>query len=339
MNLQEAGQHAMNGGFFSRQETFNLLSSSLREGANGTALELFLTGLANRGETAEEIQGGAEALRAACVPFLHDAADALDTCGTGGDGLGSFNLSTAAALVAAGAGAKVIKHGNRSVSSQCGSADLLEAAGVHLELNPEQARRVFETVGMVFLYAPTFHPAMRFVAPVRKKMGRRTLFNYLGPLCSPGNVQRQLLGVGVAKMLPAYAEVLRGLGVQRAYVVHGAGGADELTPAGHNQVFVVGDAPKVSLDAKALGLPTASVMELEGGDASVNLKLLHDLLHGEKNAIRTAVLQNTAAALLLNGAAKHAKEGVAMAEESLDSGAARIILQRLIQKSQEESQR
>ncbi len=339
MNLQEAGQHAMEGGLFSRQETFELLTSSLQEGADGMALELFLTGLANRGETAEEIQGGAEALRAACVPFTHDAADALDTCGTGGDGLGSFNLSTAAALVAAGAGAKVIKHGNRSVSSQCGSADLLEAAGVHLELNPKQARHVFETVGMVFLYAPTFHPAMRFVAPIRKKMGRRTLFNYLGPLCSPGNVQRQLLGVGVAKMLPAYAEVLQGLGIQRAYVVHGAGGADELTPAGHNQVLAVGDAPETCLDAKALGLPTASITALEGGDASVNLKLLHKLLHGEKNAIRTAVLQNTAAALLLNGAVNHAKDGVLMAEESLDSGAALLVLQKLVEQSQEESQR
>lgn len=338
MNLQEAAHHANQGGTFSREETAAVVGTSLKEGADLQALEQFLVGVAERGETADEIQGGAEALRAACVPFEHDAADAIDTCGTGGDGLGSFNLSTASAIVAAAAGAKVIKHGNRSVSSKCGSADLLEAAGVHLELQPEQARRVFEEVGMVFLYAPAFHPAMRFVAPVRKKLGRRTLFNFLGPLSSPGKVQRQLLGVGVGETLPAYAEVLTGLGVHSAYVVHGAGGADEITPAGVNQVVAVGQAPQTCFDAEALGLESAPVSALRGGDKNQNLKLLKELFDGEINPIRTAVLQNTAAALVLAEIAGDASEGVDLAKTALDSGAAKRCLQVLIHTSQREGQ-
>ncbi|MDP6850137.1 MAG: anthranilate phosphoribosyltransferase [Planctomycetota bacterium] len=334
MILRDAADRVALGDTLGREECCHIFGTALCEGADTEALADLLRGLAQRGETVDEIVGAAEALRGAMVPFEHGADKAIDTCGTGGDCLGSFNLSTASALVAAAAGAKVVKHGNRSVSSKCGSADLLEVAGVHLELNPEQAKVVFEEVGMVFLFAPSFHPSMRFVAPVRQELGIRTIFNYLGPLCSPGRVNRQLLGVGVADKLEDYAKVLESLGAQRAYVVHGAGGADELTLAGPNRVIAVGSAPAPQFDACDLGLSESPVEALEGGDSKVNLKILSELLSGEEGPIRDAILQNTAAALVVGEVAQDGLEGVALAREALDSGRAKSILDGLISVSQ-----
>ena len=199
MNFREALERVQSGGSLSPAEARACFDQAFREDLDTESLAALLQALAERGETVEEIAGAAEALRGAMRPFEHDAPDAVDTCGTGGDKLGSFNLSTASALVAAAAGAKVIKHGNRSVSSKCGSADLLEAAGVRLELTPEQAQKVFAREGIVFLFAPAFHPAMRFVAPVRAQLGIRTIFNFLGPICNPGGVRRHLLGEKAAR--------------------------------------------------------------------------------------------------------------------------------------------
>jgi anthranilate phosphoribosyltransferase len=285
-----------------------------------------LVALAARGETADEIGGAAAALRAAALVFEHDAPDAIDTCGTGGDGLGVFNLSTAAAVVACAAGARVIKHGNRSVSSRCGSADLLEAAGIPLELTPPQAREVFEAEGIVFLFAPAWHPAMRFAGPVRRALGVRTIFNLLGPLCSPGRVRRQLLGVADAARLDDFAAALTGLGHDRAYVVHGGGGADELTLAAGNQVRVVGEAPIATFEADELGLEPAPVSSLAGGDAAANLGLLKHVFDGEAGPLLDAVVLNAAAALVVAAACEGAREGVELAREALRSGAARAKL-------------
>lgn len=323
MNFRQALERVQSGGALSRAEARATFGDAFREGADVEALGDLLQALAERGERVEEIAGAAEALRDAMLPFEHNAPDAVDTCGTGGDKLGSFNLSTASALVAAAAGAKVIKHGNRSVSSKCGSADLLEAAGVRLELTPEQAQQVFAREGIVFLFAPAFHPAMRFVAPVRAKLGIRTIFNFLGPICNPGGVKRHLLGVSDAARVPDFAGVLRELGFERAYVVHGAGGADELTLAGPNQVEVVGQAPQACLDAEALGLEVAGVEALEGGDAATNLQILRDLLDGKTGPICDAVVLNAAAALLAAGLTDDAADAVARAQEALRSGAAR----------------
>lgn len=334
MNLKEAAVHAGKGGTFSMDESKHLFGTALSEEVDQEALAELLRCMAQRGETVDEIVGAAGALRSAMVTFEHNSSEAVDTCGTGGDCLGSFNLSTASALVAASAGAKVIKHGNRSVSSKCGSADLLEAAGVHLELTPFQASGVFEEVGMVFLYAPSFHPAMRFVAPVRQALGIRTIFNFLGPLCSPGSVRRQLLGVGVGERLDDYARVLEGLGAERAYVVHGAGGADELTLAGKNQVRAIGDLPEPLFDAEDLGLASAGVDALEGGDASVNLAQLQSLLVGDQGAIRDAVLQNSAATLVVGGQFNTPLDAVQAAAEALDSGATLRTLNALVDASQ-----
>jgi len=294
-----------------------------------------LAALAARGESAAEIAGAAEALRAAAVPFEHPFPDAIDTCGTGGDGLGSFNLSTASAIVAAAAGARVVKHGNRSVSSSCGSADLLEQLGVAIELPPEGARRVLEEVGITFLFAPRYHPAMRFAAPVRKSLGVRTLFNFLGPLCNPGRVRRQLLGISDPSRLDDFAGALAELGAERALVVHGAGGADELTLAGANATRPIGTLGPERFDARELGLEPAPIEALRGGDARSNAATLGRLLDGEPGPLRDALFLNGAAALCVAGVASGAAEGVERCRAAIDSGAARATLARWVALSRE----
>lgn len=339
MSLRAALEVVQAGGSLSREMTAAAITAVLQPGFVEEDLAALLIAMAERGETANEILGGAEAMRAAMTPFDGMPAFAVDTCGTGGDGLNSFNISTASAIVAAAAGAKVVKHGNRSVSSSCGSADLLEAAGVRLELQPQAAAQVLEECGMVFLYAPTYHAAMRFVAPVRARLKRRTLFNFLGPLCHPGGVKRQLLGIGMAERLDDYAAILAQLGCERGYVVHGADGADELTLAGKNAVRPIGSAAfnnsaVPSLDGAALGFATAGAADLVGGDAEVNLALLHSLLQGEQGAIRNAVVLNAAATLLLAEVESDLDSAAARAIAALDSGAAASMLAKLVDASQ-----
>jgi anthranilate phosphoribosyltransferase len=329
VNLRDALERSLRGEALDRAQARQVFASVLVEGVEPALLGGFLTSMATRGETRAEIAGAVDALRAAMVPFeLPDdgGPPPIDTCGTGGDGLGSFNLSTAAAIVAAACGARVVKHGNRALSSKCGSADLLEAAGVPLELDPAAAREVFDRVGITFLFAPAWHPAFRFVGPVRKALGVRTVFNLLGPLLNPARVRRQLLGVGVPGRTAQLAAVLGELGCERGYVVHGAGGADELTLAGANEVVPVGDAPSTDFDAPALGLADAPVEALAGGDTAENLALLGRVLDGEAGALRDAVAQNTAAALVVADLAASPAEGLERAGEALASGAARAKL-------------
>jgi len=327
MKLGDALRAVFDGRCLRREQARQVFADALSADVDAVKLSGLLGALALRGETPDEIAGAADALRAAMTPFEHDAPDAIDTCGTGGDGLGSFNVSTAAAVVACAAGARVIKHGNRSVSSRCGSADLLEAAGLPLELSPEAAGEVFRAEGITFLFAPRYHPAMRFAAPVRKALGVRTIFNLLGPLCNPGRVRRQLLGVGDREYLEAFAHVMGELGHDRGYVVHGAGGADELTLAGANHVAAVGTAPEAELDASALGLRAAAVSALAGGDARENLRILHAVLRGEAGAVLDAVLLNAAAALVVAGRTDDTHDALARAREAVASGAAKAKLE------------
>ncbi|MFT5049231.1 MAG: anthranilate phosphoribosyltransferase [Chlamydiales bacterium] len=323
MELQDALRVVAKGETLTREQARAIFANALRPDTSPVVFGAFLTALAQRGETAEEITGAADALRASMTPFeATGMSDAIDTCGTGGDGLGTFNISTAAAIVACAAGARVVKHGNRNLSSRCGSADLLEAAGIPMGLGPEASARVFEEVGITFLFAPVFHPTMRFAAPVRAALGIRTVFNYLGPVCNPARVKRQLLGTSDPARLKDFARVLEQLGHQRAYVVHGAGGADELTLAGSNQVARVGDAPDECFEATALGLRSADVSELAGGGPSANLTLLFGLLGADAGALRDAVLLNSACALVVAGVAESAADGVERAREAIDSGAA-----------------
>jgi anthranilate phosphoribosyltransferase len=321
----------------SRAEARACFASALDQRADPLALAGLLAALAQRGEDAAEIAGAAEALRGAMVPFEHGRPDAIDTCGTGGDGLGTFNLSTATAIVAAAAGAAVIKHGNRAASSRSGSADLLEAAGLPLELSPEASRRVLERVGITFLFAPLYHPALRFAAPVRRALGIRTVFNLVGPLVNPGRVRRQLLGVPEHRRVAPLAAALAELGHERAYVVHGAGGADELTLGGENHVAPVGSAPRMRFDADALGLEQRPVSTLAGGDPRENLARLRALLDGEEGPLADALKLNAAAALVVAGLAADAGDGLERAGEALASGAARELFARWIAAAREEA--
>ena len=285
MNVRDALAASLAGRALTREQARETFAAALDESVDPITLGGLLCSLAQRGETVDEITGAAEALRAAAVPF-EGAGDAIDTCGTGGDGLDMFNVSTAAAIVACAAGARVVKHGNRSVSSKCGSADLLEAAGVPLELEPSAAREVLDEVGITFLFAPKYHPAMRFAAPVRRALGVRTIFNLLGPLCNPARVRRQLLGVADSRRAAQFAAVLEGLGHERGFVVHGAGGADELTLAGTNSLTPIGRTPHVAFDASELGLRRAHNDALAGGDATRNLAILHGIPRRRGRAAR-----------------------------------------------------
>ncbi|HET9952634.1 MAG TPA: anthranilate phosphoribosyltransferase [Candidatus Eisenbacteria bacterium] len=285
----------------------------------------FLTAIAARGESEAELLGGAEALRAEAVPFAPGLSPLLDTCGTGGDGSGSFNVSTAVAFVAAAAGVPVAKHGNRSVSSRCGSADLLEEAGADIDLGPEACDAILRETNFCFLYARRFHPAVGRVAPVRQALGIRTLFNWLGPLANPARATHQLVGIPERDRVETVARVLQGLGTRRALVVHGGGGLDELALEGENHAVLVemGAAPRiVEIDARALGLKAAPAEALGGGDATMNVSILRHLFSGERGAIRDAVVLNAAAALWVGERVADLVEGARLAARTLDDGSA-----------------
>jgi anthranilate phosphoribosyltransferase len=335
MKLHAALDRVRGKGELSRAETRAVFSGILAGGFDADLLAALLRGLAARGETPAEIAGGADALREAMVPFEHGFEDAIDTCGTGGDGSGSFNLSTAAAVVAAAAGARVVKHGNRSQSSRCGSADLLEAAGIPLDLGADRSRAVLEGAGITFLFAPAHHPALRHAAPVRKSLGIRTIFNFLGPLANPGRVRRQLVGVPEERRVGEIASALVELGHESALVVHGAGGADELTLAGANHVRSVGRAPNLRFDAEALGLLQAPLASLRGGDAAANLRLLRLVLDGTAGPLLDAVILNASAALVVAGIASGAEDGTRRAGEAISSGAARRTMTRWVDLARE----
>jgi anthranilate phosphoribosyltransferase len=326
VDLGPALERVRGGGTLERGEARALVGALLDREYDAGDLAEFLRALATRGETEDEICGAAEALRARMVVFEHAHADAIDTCGTGGDGLGTFNVSTAAAIVAAGAGARVVKHGNKSQSGRTGSADLVEALGIPLAPGHDALRASLERAGIAYVHAPAAHPLVARVAPVRRALGIRTLFNFLGPLCNPGRVRRQLLGVCEVARVPALARALADLGHERAYVVHGAGGADELMPGRANVVRAVGLVPAWDGAAERAFAPAAATA-LAGGDAPANAALVRRVLAGERGAPRDAVVLNAGAALVVAGVADSALEGAARAAEAIDRGTARRALE------------
>ncbi|MGQ9548096.1 MAG: anthranilate phosphoribosyltransferase [Roseiflexus sp.] len=292
-----------------------------------------LTALHLKGETDAEIAGMARVMRAKAIPVLFDAP-LLDTCGTGGDGAGTFNISTTAAFIAAGAGAIVAKHGNRAMSSVCGSADVLEGLGVNIELDATDVARCLEHAGIGFMFAQKFHPAMRFVGPVRREIGIRTVFNILGPLSNPAHARHQVLGVADPTLAEKMARALHLLGVQHALVIHGHGGLDELTLSGPNLVIEVraGHAPQhYEVTAADLGLAPAPSEALRGGDVAVNVAIVRGILSGEEQGARRDVaLLNAAAALVAADRAADLRDGLQQARRSLESGAALARLEQLI---------
>ncbi len=284
----------------------------------------FLVALRLKGETVEEIVGLVTSMRAHATRIA--APDgAVDTCGTGGDGSGTFNISTAAAMVARGAGAPVAKHGNRSASSICGSADVLEALGVPLSLTPVQVEGCLERTGICFMLAPIFNPAMKHAAAPRKDLGVRTVFNFLGPLANPAGVRRQSVGVASAQMAPLIAQVLKELGHERALVFHSQDGLDELSTAAPSHVWELrnGEVREYDVDGAALGLSQGRADDLKGGEASVNAGIITAVLDGEEGTRRDVVLLNSAAALVAAALADDLAVGLEMARVSIDSGAAR----------------
>ena len=299
--------------------------------ATPSQIGAFLTALRMKGETVAEITGCARAMRANAVNVTTNQKVLVDTCGTGGDSTGTFNISTIVSLVVAGAGLAVAKHGNRSVSSNCGSADLFEALGVKIDLGPEEVARCIDEVGIGFLFAPRFHPAMKHAAAPRREMGIRTIFNILGPLANPASASAQLIGVYVPELTETLAQVLDSLGTHQALVVHG-GGLDELSTTANNRIsqLMNGQVATYYLEPAELGLPSTSLEELRGGTPQENAKIALNLLQGEPGAKRDVVLLNAAAALIATEKAKDFKTGMAIAAESIDSGQALKKLEQLI---------
>ncbi len=331
MTIQDAIGRVMRRESLAEPEAEAVMAEIMGGLATQAQIGAFLAALGTKGETAEEITGCARAMRRSATPVRPQSRDLVDTCGTGGDGRQTFNISTTAALVAAGAGLKVAKHGNRSISSRCGSADLLAALGVRLDLPPERLAECVDEVGIAFLFAPALHPAMKHAMPARRELGVRTVFNILGPLTNPAGAAVQVLGVFDGALTETLALVLRGLGARAAYVVHGAGGLDELSTCGPNRVSELRDGcvRTFILDPQELGLPRSELSDLMGGDAAQNAAITRRILEGERGPRREVVLLNAAAALAAAGRAADLLEGLHLAAQSIDSGAALDVLARL----------
>ncbi len=291
----------------------------------------FLVALRMKGETADEIAGFARAMRANCVPVTPTVTGLVDTCGTGGDGCDTFNISTAAAFVAAGAGVPIAKHGNRAVSSQCGSADVLKELGVNIELPPEAVAACLDEVGIGFLFAPGLHPAMKYAIGPRRQLGMRTVFNILGPLTNPAGAKRQVIGVFDPAFAPLMAEALRTNGSEHVLIVHGEPGLDEISLCGRTQVTELKDGAvtRTEITPDDLGLSPCAVEDLTGGAPAASAQMLRDVLAGKPGPHLDIVLANAAAAIVVAGRAENLADGVAIARESVASGAAAAKLQAL----------
>ncbi len=321
-------------GGLSNEESYFSFNYILEGKASEKQIEKFLLSLRERGEKIDEITAATRVMRE--KSFKVSAPDnAIDTCGTGGSGSGKYNISTAASLVAAGAGAVIAKHGNRALSSKSGSSQVLEELGVKLNIEPNKITECIEKSNIGFMFAPNHHPAMKYVGPVRQRLKVRTIFNILGPLSNPANVKKQLIGVFDKKWLEPMTETLRSLGSQRALLVNGSDGLDELTTTGVSYVAELNDhnIKTYEINPEKLGLKLSKFDDLIGGDPKQNAKKIINLLEGEKGPYRDIVLLNSAAALYVDGKVKNLKDGISMSENSIDNGNAKIALDNLVRTS------
>ncbi len=330
--IAEAIKRGVDGRHLTRDEMHEVFGQVMDGNATDVQKSALLIALRMKGETADEITGAAMAMRERVTPLDVDSRDQLiDTCGTGGDGRGTFNISTIAALVAAGAGANVAKHGNRAVSSSCGSADLLAALGVNLDLDAARMSEVLRRAGIAFLFAPKLHPAMSAVASVRRELGVRTIFNVLGPLTNPAFARRQVLGVYAERLVETVARVLAALGAVHALVVHSRDGLDEISVSAPTLVCEVRDGLRTyEITPEELGVRSHAIEELAGGDVQANAAIARAVLSGSEGARHDVVIANAGAALYVAGAAGTIRDGVALAHESIVSGKAMRKLEHLI---------
>jgi len=333
--IREAIAALVSGRSLSMEEAALVMEEIMQGETTPAQFGAFVTALRLKGETADEIVGLAKTMRAKAIPVTI-AEPVVDTCGTGGDGSHTFNISTAAAFIAAGGGLKVAKHGNRAMSSQCGSADVLEALGVRIDLNAEKVQRCLQEVGIGFMFAPVFHPAMKYAAAPRREIGIRTVFNILGPLTNPAGAEAQVLGVADETLVEKLALVLKSLGCEHALVVHGEDGLDEITVTGKTQVCELKDGgiKSYSISPDDFGLPQASLNSLRGGTLDENAALLRRVLVGTPGPQQDVVLMNAAAVLLAGDSVGTLQQGVALARKVIDEGRALAKLEQLIEFSQ-----
>jgi anthranilate phosphoribosyltransferase len=328
---REALETVIGGGTLDREHARALMSAVMSGQVPPARLGGLLAALRARGETVAEITGFAEAMRQGALLVSCRRQGLVDTCGTGGDGAGTFNISTATALVAAGRGIPVAKHGNRAVSSRSGSADVLEALGVNIDVGPARAGELLDELGLAFLFAPSLHPAMRFAGPVRRELGVRTVFNVLGPLTNPAGAELQLLGVFDPDLCEPLARVLGALGSRRAFVVHGAGGLDEVSPLGPTRVAELrrGAVRTFNFDPSEAGVERCAAADLAGGTPADNAEIINRVLAGEPGPAADAVALNAGFVAVLAGRAPDFRAGVALARTTLASGAAQRLLKQL----------
>ncbi len=342
MILDALHRIATHGQSLSREEARAVMAEVLSGKCTDSQIAGLLVALRMKGETVEEIVGFAEAIRAAAIPLnlrnnsTVDVSDTerdalVDTCGTGGDTSGTFNISTATAFVVAGAGVRVAKHGNRSISSKCGSADVMEALGVNINLPPERLVACLKEVGIAFLFAPLMHSAMKHVQTARRELKLRTIFNLLGPLTNPANASAQVVGVYSVELVEKLAEALSMLGIRRALVVHGLDGLDEITITGPTRIAEVRDSEVHTYEVtpEEFGMPRARLEDISGGDAATNAAIIREILSGKTSARRDVVLLNAAAALVAAVKATHLTDAIPLAAHAIDSGAAKKKLDEL----------
>jgi anthranilate phosphoribosyltransferase len=342
MDIKDAFKYIVEHKDLSEAQMYEVISSIMSGEVSEVMIAAFLTGLRMKGETVDEISGAVRVMREKATPIetgvdMAAGGVVVDTCGTGGDGSGTFNVSTASAFVVAGCGVTVAKHGNRAVSSSCGSADVLEAAGVNLNLSPDQVGECIRNCRIGFLFAPALHGAMKYAIGPRREIGIRTVFNILGPLTNPAGANVQVVGVFSEQLLVPLAEVLGKLGARRALVVHGEGNLDELTVTGKTSVaeFKGGEVTAYQVTPEEFGLTRAAIGDLSGGtDAAGSAQMIKDILDGAPGPRREMVLLNAGAALMAAERAKDIQEGIALAAECIDSGEASHTLESLVSYSQ-----
>jgi anthranilate phosphoribosyltransferase len=334
--IKEAIENVVHGRSLTFEQATSVMDEIMIGEATPAQIAAFITALRIKGETVDEIAGLATVMQARATP-VEVTPPVIDTCGTGGDGSSSFNISTTAAFVVAGAGLKVAKHGNRAMSSHCGSADVLETLGVRIELRAEAISQCLETIGIGFMFAPSFHPAMKYAAAPRREIGIRTVFNILGPLTNPAGAKFQVIGVPSRELGEKIASVLHRLGTEHSLVVHGTDGMDEISISGKSLIWDINQyrvSPPYEISPEDLGFMKASVTQIRGGTARQNARILRGILSGEVGVRRNIVIMNAGAALVAGNKASDLKEGICIAEKTIDSGKALGKLDELIKLSQ-----